>query len=82
MVHHQEDLRRELASKSPEFKKLLDDHATYESRLEELQGKASLEDAERLETVNLKKQKLHVKDRMEQLLREHIEKTTGSAVRH
>ena len=82
MVHHQEDLRRELASKSPEFKKLLDEHANYESRLEELQGKASLEDAERLETVNLKKQKLHVKDRMEQLVREHIEKTTGSAVRH
>jgi uncharacterized protein YdcH (DUF465 family) len=82
MVHHQEDLRRELADKSPEFKKLLDEHATYESRLEELQGKAILEDAERLETVNLKKQKLHVKDRMEQLLREHIEKTAGTAVRH
>lgn len=82
MVHNHEDLRRELASSNPEFRKLLDEHAQYESRLEELQGKAVLEEAERLETTNLKKQKLHVKDRMERMLREHIDKMSGSGVRH
>ena len=82
MVHNHEDLRRELADRNQEYRKLLDEHAHYENRLEELQGKAVLEDAERVETVNLKKQKLQVKDRMERILREHIEKTAGSGVRH
>jgi uncharacterized protein YdcH (DUF465 family) len=82
MVHNHEDLRRELAEQNQEFRQLMAEHASYESRLEELQGKAVLEDAERVETVNLKKQKLHVKDRMERIMREHIEKATGTGVRH
>ena len=82
MVHNHEDLRRELAERNPEFRKLLDEHANYQTRLEELQGKAVLEDAERVETINLKKQKLQVKDRMERILREHLEKTAGTGVRH
>jgi uncharacterized protein YdcH (DUF465 family) len=82
MVHNHEDVRRDLADSNPEFRKLMAEHARYESRLEELQGKAVLEDAEKVETVNLKKQKLQVKDRMERILREHVEKMTGSALRH
>ena len=82
MVHNHEDLRRELAERNPEFRKLMDEHATYENRLEELQGKAFLEDAERVETINLKKQKLQIKDRMERMLREHIDRMTGTSVRH
>lgn len=78
---HNEDLRRELAEQNAEFRRLQDEHASYESRLEELQGKAALEDAERVETVNVKKQKLLVKDRMERLMREHLERTTGTGVR-
>jgi uncharacterized protein YdcH (DUF465 family) len=82
MVHNHEDLRRELAEHDPEFRRLMNEHATYETRLEELQGKAFLEDAERVETINLKKQKLQLKDRMERMLREHIDRMTGSSVRH
>ena len=82
MLHNHEDLRRELAQSNPEFRRLLDEHARYQSRLAELQGKAVLEDTERMETVNLKKQKLHVKDQMERILQEHIEKMSGSGVRH
>lgn len=82
MLNNHEDLRRDLAERNPEFRKLLDEHAHYENRLEELQGKAVLEDAERLETVNLKKQKLQIKDRMERMLRDHIERLSGSGVRH
>jgi uncharacterized protein YdcH (DUF465 family) len=82
MVHNHEDLKRELAANNPEFRELMAEHATYESRLEELQGKAFLEDSEKVETINLKKQKLQVKDRMERILREHAEKAAGSATRH
>lgn len=82
MVHNHEDLRRELAELNPEFRRLMAEHASYDTRLEELQGKAVLEDSERVETINLKKQKLQVKDRMERMLREHLEKTAGTGVRH
>lgn len=82
MVQNHEELRRELAESNPEFRELMAEHASYESRLEQLQGKAVLEDAERVESVNLKKQKLQVKDRMEKILRAHIDRMTGSAVRH
>lgn len=82
MVHNHEDLRRELAEQNPEYRRLMAEHASYDTRLEELQGKAVLEDAERVETINLKKQKLQVKDRMERMLREHLEKTASTGVRH
>ena len=81
MVHIQEDLKRTLSEKNEEYRKLLAEHASCESRLQELQGKAVLDDAERVESVNIKKQKLHLKDRMEAILRQHMERTTSAGVR-
>lgn len=76
LIH--EDLRRTLAEKNEEFRRLLAEHATCESRLQELQGKAALDETERIESVNIKKQKLHLKDRMEAILRQHLERPTGA----
>jgi uncharacterized protein YdcH (DUF465 family) len=76
LIH--EDLRRTLAEKHEEFRKLLAEHATCESRLQELQGKAALDETERIESVNIKKQKLHLKDRMEAILRQHLEGPAGA----
>jgi len=73
-----EDLRRTLAEKNEEYRKLLVEHATCESRLQELQGKAALDDTERIESVNIKKQKLYLKDRMETILRQHLERPAGA----
>ena len=81
MVHIQEDLKRTLSENHDEYRKLLAEHATCETRLQELQGKAVLDDAERVESVNIKKHKLHLKDRMEAILRQHMERTTGAVVR-
>ena len=81
MVHIQEDLKRTLSENHDEYRKLLAEHASCESRLQELQGKAVLDDAERVESVNIKKQKLHLKDRMEAILRHHMERTSGAGVR-
>ena len=81
MVHIQEDLKRTLSQDNEEYRRLLAEHASCESRLQELQGKAVLDDAERVESVNIKKQKLHLKDRMEAILRQHLERTSGAAVR-
>ncbi len=82
MVHSYEDLKRTLAEKDQEYRKLLTDHAPCESRLRELQGKAVLDDSERVETVNIKKQKLQLKDRMEEILRRHAGREAGAGVQH
>ncbi len=82
MVHTHEDLKRTLAEKDDEYRELLVEHASCESRLQELQGKAVLEDVERVETINIKKQKLHLKDRMEAILRRYAEREAGAGVHH
>lgn len=81
MVHAYEDLKRTLAERDQEYRRLLAEHATCENRLLELQGKAALEESERRETVNIKKQKLQIKDQMEQILRQHAERESGASVR-
>lgn len=78
----QEDLRQTLAQTDEEYRGLLAEHARCESRLQELQGKAVLDETERLESVNIKKQKLHLKDRMETILRTRMERATGAGARH
>jgi uncharacterized protein YdcH (DUF465 family) len=82
MVHDHEDLKRSLSEQNDEYRKLMAEHAHCESRLQELQGKATLDDGERVETVNIKKQKLQLKDRMERIVREHLERSAGAGVRH
>ncbi|PYS96942.1 MAG: hypothetical protein DMF50_02565 [Acidobacteria bacterium] len=82
MVHIHEDLKRTLAERHEEYRKLLAEHASCETRLQELQSKAALDDTERVETVNIKKQKLQLKDRMERIVREHLEREAGAGVRH
>ena len=76
-----EELRRSLAESDDEYRKLLAEHATCESRLHELQGKAVLNETERLESVNIKKQKLVLKDRMEAILQQHVERSAGAGAR-
>ncbi len=82
MVHSYEDLKRTLADNDHEYRRLQAEHATCESRLRELQGKAVLDEAERIETVNIKKQKLQIKDRMEEILRRHADREAGAGVHH
>ncbi|HEU4403297.1 MAG TPA: DUF465 domain-containing protein [Candidatus Polarisedimenticolia bacterium] len=81
MVHN-EDLRRALVEQNEEYRRLMSEHASCESRLQELQGKATLDDTEKVETVNIKKQKLQIKDRMEAIVRQHLGRETGAGVRH
>jgi hypothetical protein len=54
-----------------EFHRLADRHHQLEDRLHELTVKSYLSEPEQLEEVTLKKQKLQVKDRMEDIVRRH-----------
>jgi uncharacterized protein YdcH (DUF465 family) len=71
-----EDLKHLLIETNHEFRELASRHHSLDDRLHELEAKHFLSDAEQFEEVSLKKRKLHLKDRMESILREH---RTGSS---
>jgi hypothetical protein len=66
-----QDLKAELLRTDEEFHNLAAKHHELEDRLQELTAKAYLSQPEQLEEVTLKKRKLQLKDRMENILRRH-----------
>jgi uncharacterized protein YdcH (DUF465 family) len=66
-----EEIKHELADHNEEFRNLLRDHHQRERRLAELASKTYLSTDEEIEEKRLKKEKLHLKDRMEEIAREH-----------
>jgi len=66
-----EDLKHLLIETNQEFRELASKHHSLDNRLHELEEKHYLSDAEQFEEVSLKKRKLHIKDRMELMLRQY-----------
>ena len=66
-----DEIKHELASYNDEFKSLMRHHHEHERRLAELASKTFLSTDEEVEEKRLKKEKLHLKDRMEEIAREH-----------
>jgi uncharacterized protein YdcH (DUF465 family) len=64
-------VRDELSKTDEEFHQLATKHHELEDRLHELTAKHYLSEPEQVEEVTLKKQKLQLKDRMEDILRRH-----------
>jgi uncharacterized protein len=60
-----------LYEQNSEYRNLLEEHRSLESRLSELSSRLYLSDTERMEEVTLKKKKLFLKDRMQELVRRH-----------
>jgi uncharacterized protein YdcH (DUF465 family) len=67
----QGDLKEELLRTDDEFHQLVAKHHELEDRLHELTSKHYLSEPEQVEQVTLKKRKLQLKDRMEDILRRH-----------
>jgi uncharacterized protein YdcH (DUF465 family) len=65
------DLRELLLRTDEEFHSLAEKHHQLEDRLHELSAKHYLSQPEQVEEVTLKKRKLQLKDRMEDILRRH-----------
>ena len=63
------DLKDELARTDEDFRNLSAKHHELEDRLHELTSKHYLSEPEQVEEVTLKKRKLQIKDRMEDILR-------------
>jgi uncharacterized protein YdcH (DUF465 family) len=65
------DISQILYEQNNEYKTLLDEHRSLDIRLNELSSRRYLSDSEQLEEVTLKKKKLALKDRMQELVRQH-----------
>ena len=70
---------KELLLKTDEtFRQLATQHHELDSRLHELAVKQYLSESEQVEEITLKKKKLQLKDRMEDILRRHRVDASGS----
>ena len=78
MNEQSQDLNELLLQTDEEFHTLAAKHQELEGRLHELTTKPYLSESEQLEEVTLKKRKLQLKDRMEEILRRR--RQTGQPV--
>ena len=69
MNDQSQDQKEPSAETDEEFHQLAARHHELEDRLNQLTSKPYLSEPEQLEEVNLKKRKLQIKDRMEDILR-------------
>jgi len=76
-----QDLKNLLLESDDEFRELAARHQDLEQRLNELSNRNYLSEPEKLEEVTLKKRKLQIKDRMEDIARRHRQRSLipGSA---
>ena len=66
-----QDLKIRLLDTNEEYRQLASKHHELDDRLHELTSKHYLSGSEQVEEVILKKRKLQLKDRMEELARHH-----------
>ena len=65
------EVRSILLEESDDFRALAEQHAEYESRLDELASRHVPTEQERVEKIEIKKRKLHLKDQMAAMIREY-----------
>jgi uncharacterized protein YdcH (DUF465 family) len=73
MNEQSQDIKAQLLQTDEEFHRLAAQHHELEDRLHELTEKHYLSEPEQVEEVTLKKRKLQLKDRMESILRQHLQ---------
>lgn len=71
MQQRPRDLSAHLMETNEEYRQLAAQHSAYDRRLEELSTRKYPSQEEQLEEMRLKKLKLHLKDRMYGILRQH-----------
>ena len=66
-----------LMATNEEFSRLAREHSNFERKLEDLNQRSYLTEAEKIEEINLKKRKLSLKDQMERIIQQY--KNTGNS---
>jgi uncharacterized protein YdcH (DUF465 family) len=75
-----QDLKHLLLETNEEYRQLATKHHELDDRLHELTSKHYLSDNEQLEEVTIKKRKLQLKDKMENILRMYLTEHPGAAL--
>ncbi|MCI0620596.1 MAG: YdcH family protein [Acidobacteria bacterium] len=73
------DIKEHLLQSDEDFRRLAQKHHQYDEQLDRLVHKAHLSEEERVEEVNLKKMKLHVKDQMETMIQKYRQQAAKSS---
>lgn len=76
MAQDSQQLREHLLQTDSGFRELAEQHQKLDTRLHELSSLHYLSQPERIEAANLKKRKLQLKDRMQDILRRHADPQT------
>ena len=71
-----ENLSAQLMETSEEYRKLAEQHSNYNRRIEELSSQRFPTQEEQVEEMRLKKLKLHLKDKMYDLVRQYQQEST------
>ncbi len=77
MNNNYENSKKYLLDNSQEFKNHYMEHKAIHEKIDSIEKKIVLSDSERLDIKNLKKQKLFLKDRMEEMIYNHIKSKEG-----
>ena len=77
MTADSEALKALLLETDDEYRQLATKHQELEGRLQELSAKHYLSEPEQLEESTLKKRKLQLKDRMEEIVRRHRQRPSA-----
>jgi uncharacterized protein YdcH (DUF465 family) len=77
MATDTQQLKDHLLQTDSGYRQLVEQHQGLDSRLRELAGLHYLSEVEQTEEVTLKKQKLQLKDRIENILRRHGDPQTA-----
>ena len=68
MENNQDDLKAHLMATNEEYRSLAEKHAEYHKQLEAIETKSHMTLQDEEEESRLKKQKLHLKDQMNEIL--------------
>ncbi len=76
-----EEIRDRLIQTNEQFRRLVEQHSTFEAELSQLSLKPYLTEQDQLRQAELKKWKLRLKDEMERILHDHRRGAESAAVR-
>jgi uncharacterized protein YdcH (DUF465 family) len=72
-------VQERLVREHEEYRRLFEKHRSFEEKLEKLNARLFLSDEEKVEAITLKKQKLALKDRMAEIIKEFAERESDRA---
>ena len=71
MEKNQDELKAHLIATDEAFRRLAEEHATYERQIQEIEAKPHVTDQDEIEEHRLKKLKLRLKDQMTDIMARH-----------